>query len=392
MSNTKHGVLSRLGFFINKQLLNTRVLAGSIAAVALTSISTVFNYQFGAMLAGEDAISQTLLPIGYASLDVGALFIGGYLGLVAKQYFSKIIGLGWLCVLICMSLFTAWSFQCATDHAKLSTSTLLHIEGVKADINRYQSQYNQSIKEKNNTRYHNHKERYQAEADNANLQLEQKKAELMQLESKNVPPEYAVFYRTPILNKAPEQNITIVRFVFSSAIIFTPFVILYLMGIESGTEKDEKQTATRKVKTADISTVLDKTSSGESGAKNHGSSAASSGANSLENLIKELEQNKDFKQQYSRLKKLIASGKIKPSYRQIETKGGIGSKYTKAILHKLEQEQITVKNGQGWKLNPDKKSLVLSETPTTNSNTKTTQEQSTFNNDNVVQFSETGAT
>ncbi len=158
---------------INKQLLNTRVLAGSISAVLLTSISTVFNYQFGAMLAGGDAVSQILLPIGYASLDVGSLFIGGYLGLVAKQYISKLIGLGWLCVLICMSLFTAWSFQCAADHENLRTSTLLHIKSVKADINRYQSQYNQSIKEKNNTRYHNHKERKEAQTRLTNILTDQ---------------------------------------------------------------------------------------------------------------------------------------------------------------------------------------------------------------------------
>ena len=102
MSNAiiKHGVLSRLGFFINKQVLNTRVLAGSISAVLLTGISTVFNYQFGLMLSNDDPISQSLLPIGYSCLDIGALFIGGYISLYAKNYLSKIVGFLWLLVLI----------------------------------------------------------------------------------------------------------------------------------------------------------------------------------------------------------------------------------------------------------------------------------------------------
>lgn len=211
----------------------------------------------------------------------------------------------------------------------------------------------------------------------------------MQLESKNVPPEYAVFYRTPILNKEPEQNITIVRFVFSSAIIFTPFVILYLMGIESGTEKDEKKTATRNVKTVNISTVLAENKSNKNNGKSDSETVTCNAYEMLEIMLQELEKKKDFKKQYNRIKKHVIDEKIKPSYRQITTKGGIGSKYTKAILHKLDKEQITIKNGQGWKLNPGKKALVLPETPTTNGNPKTTQKQSTFNSvkaGNVVQF------
>ena len=331
--------LSRIGFFINKQLLNTRVLAGSIAAVSLTAISTVFNYQFGVMLAGNDSVSQVLLPLGYAALDVGALFIGGYIGLYAKQYISKLVGFIWLCVLICMSLFTAWSFQCATDHKNNDGGKeKVKIALLQQQIQRYQSSYDQSIKEKNATRYHDQKTKYQLEADEANAILEQKTNELISIQNESFKPQYAVFYKTPILRNAPEQNIILVRFVFSAAIIFTPFVILYLMGIEA-----KKQTVTQS-KTAD---GINSSSGGGDDAK----SATKNNLELIENILQELEHKKDFRQQYIRIKKRVIEEKIKPSYRQIETKGGIGSKYTKAILHKLEKEQITVRSGQGWKLN-----------------------------------------
>ena len=336
MSNViiKHGVLSRLGFFINKQLLNTRVLAGSISAVLLTAISTVFNYQFGLMLSDDNTISQVLLPIGYSCLDIGALFIGGYIGLYAKNYLSKLVGFVWLIVLIFLSLFTAWSFQCATDHKKLNSNIQNQITDLRSDLKRYQEQVNASTQEKKNTKYHKNKDKYQLEINQANKQIEIKRSQIIDLESKNIQPEYAVFYRTPILKKSPEKYMTVVRFVFSSAIIFTPFVILYLMGIE-----EKNKTATQ-VKTVDISTVLTK----KENAINHS-------VNNVKNKDQTIESKPTFKKQYNRIKKLIMEGKIKPSYRQIETKGGIGSKYAKAILYKLEQEQITIKNGQGWKLN-----------------------------------------
>ena len=338
--------LSRIGFFINKQLLNTRVLAGSIAAVSLTAISTVFNYQFGVMLAGNDSVSQVLLPLGYAALDVGALFIGGYIGLYAKQYISKLVGFIWLCVLIGMSLFTAWSFQCATDHKNNDEGKeQVKIALLQQQIQRYQSSYDQSIKEKNATRYHDQKTKYQLEADEANAMLEQKTNELISIQNESFKPQYAVFYKTPILRNAPEQNMILVRFVFSAAIIFTPFVILYLMGIEA-----KKQTVTQS-KTADISAVFDDGINSSSGGGDDIKSATKNSLELIENILQELEHKKDFRQQYIRIKKRVIEGKIKPSYRQIETKGGIGSKYTKAILHKLEKEKITIRNGQGWKVN-----------------------------------------
>ena len=385
-SIVKTPLLSRIGFFINKQLLNTRVLAGSIAAVSLTAISTVFNYQFGVMLAGDDQISQTLLPIGYAALDVGALFIGGYIGLYAKQYISKLVGFIWLCVLICMSLFTAWSFQCATDHKNNNQGKeQAQIALLQQQIQRYQSSYDQSIKEKNATRYHDQKTKYQLEADTANTMLEQKTAELISIQNETFKPQYAVFYKTPILRNAPEQNITLVRFVFSAAIIFTPFIILYLMGIEAN-----KQTA-RQTKTADISTVLKNETVANTDGKNHSKPVVKNAIETIENLLQIAEQKKDFNQQYNRIKKRIIDGKLKPSYRQIETKGGIGSKYTKEILYKLEKEQITVKSGQGWKVNPTQTALILNETLTSKDNTQATQEQSTYKPSNVIKFNALGA-
>ncbi|MDD9878511.1 MAG: hypothetical protein OXR84_13815 [Magnetovibrio sp.] len=349
----QHGVLSRLGFFINKQFLNTRVLLGSISAITLTSISTVFNYQFGSMLAGDDAISQTLLPIGYACLDVGALFIGGYIGLHAKKYLSKLIGGSWLAVLISLSLFTAWSYQCATDHKKISNNTTQQIQAIQDDIQRYQQQIDQSIKEKQSTRYHANKARYQLEIDQATTKLESKRTQLIELQSQNVAPEYAVFYRTPILRESPEQYMTLVRFIFSASIIFTPFIILYLMGIESTppttVQATKKQSLIERIKSK-ISSKNNVGKIGDNRSRDSVSQESISGDN-IDNVDNDINDDKRFIKQYTLVKNKVMQGKLKPSYRQLESKTSVTSKYIKPILYKLESEGVTIRSGNGWKTN-----------------------------------------
>lgn len=346
MSNViiRHGALARLGFSLNKQLLNTRVLAGSIAAISLTSISTIFNYQFGAMLASDDEISQKLLPIGYACLDVAALFIGGYIGLYARRYWSKLVGGIWLSLLITLSLFTAWSYQCATDHSKLNVGINQQILSAKQDIERYTLQYTQAMREKSNTKYHTQKTKYQNEADHANELLEQQQAELAALQAKDVPREYAVFYRTPILRESPQTFITIVRFIFSSAIIFTPFVILYLMGIESGTTPQISAAKTAKKKSLFSRFRLPRRSAASVGdisvARGQGSDIAA-----VEPRL------------YERIKRDIINGKVKPSCRAIDKKYTISSRVRTAILARLKDEKIINLKGNGYVLNTQEKPL-----------------------------------
>ena len=340
MSNAiiKHGVLSRLGFFINKQLLNTRILAGSISAVLLTGISTVFNYQFGLMLSSDDPISQSLLPIGYSCLDIGALFIGGYIGLCAKNYLSKIVGFLWLLVLISLSLFTAWSFQCAIDHKKISHDINSQIYDLESDLARYQNQIESSIKEKENTKFHKNKAIYQAEIDKASEQIDIKRLQLLELKSKNIEPEYAVFYRTPILKKHPEEYMTIVRFIFSGAVIFTPFVILYLMGIESTKQPHENKTKTHKRK--DFFRSIFYQNDNVAGVGKYDSTVK---INHGKNMVND--------KLYERIKNDILTGKVRPSCRAIDKKYTISSRDRTAIMQRLKSENVLIIKGRGYALN-----------------------------------------
>jgi len=58
--------------------------------VALTIISITFNVLLG-QLSGADSISEIVLPIGYALLDLSALFLSGYIGACGPLQASRLL-------------------------------------------------------------------------------------------------------------------------------------------------------------------------------------------------------------------------------------------------------------------------------------------------------------
>jgi hypothetical protein len=312
-------LLSAIGFFISVQILNFRVLAGALSALILTIISMIFNYEFGKMLASDTNATKHLLPVGYACLDIGALFIGGYIGLYAKKYLSKTIGICWLIILTIMSLFTAYSYQIATDSQKLSETTTKQINALESQIKRLNDGYVEAMDEKKKTKYHKRKDIYQAQADKIYKQLQEKEKQLEIIQASNVKPEYAVFYNTPILKNNPKQNMTIVRFIFSSAIIFTPLIILYLMGIErEKIKRDSDQQAIIKKTFSDTATP------------------------------KRLQLATLDETTYKKIKHMVVNGEIKPTTRAIDRTFTISANGRQQALKRLCDDGVLMFNNNRY--------------------------------------------
>ena len=75
-----------LGLF--KLASNWRLLLAFFLVLALTAISITFNVLLG-NLSGADSISKIILPVGYALLDLSALFLSGYIGMKAFSIWRK---------------------------------------------------------------------------------------------------------------------------------------------------------------------------------------------------------------------------------------------------------------------------------------------------------------
>ena len=313
----------RLGYWINDNILNLRILVGAIACVMLAGISITFNYQLGLMLS-SDPTSKKLLPLGYALLDVAGLFISGYISVNAKRRVSRLVGGLWFIFLLTLSLFAAWTYQCAIDHKTLNATTQAEMSRLEQAIERENKNVSYWDDQKELTS--RFKSRYSDKAKESIERRDQYEKSLTGLQRASYPASLAVFYKTPFLRNDPQTSITIMRFVLASAMTLTPLILLGLMNIERS----------QKIVTTSSGTVHKRT--------------VPSVPKKPEKTVP-LEVVEYDSERYSKIKQGILNGDIKPSVRGLKASNfGIGTDQARQMLKDLSREGVLERAGQGYRL------------------------------------------
>ena len=122
------------------------------------------------------------------------------------------------------------------------------------------------------------------------------------------------------------------------------------MGIESSSLSVGKSATQNKPKTKWFKR---KNSAGKTGETRLHDSALEENSSAVD-----FDTDKRFLKQYNLVKTKVLEAKLRPSYRQLESKTSVTSKYIKPILYRLENEGVTVKTSNGWKLAVDSSNVV----------------------------------
>ena len=80
----KYSNPERLAQWLHQNSINWRPLLGFALVALLGYISLRFNYELG-KLSAVDETSKSLLPYGYALLDLCCLFLAGYVGIRSRS-------------------------------------------------------------------------------------------------------------------------------------------------------------------------------------------------------------------------------------------------------------------------------------------------------------------
>lgn len=225
----------QVAVWLYDHLSSYRGLLGLLVIAGLTIVSIAFNYQLGKITA-SDPLSKQLLPLGFALLDGGCLFLAGYVGIKSRSLFLKTIAWGWFLFLLSLSLWACASFTVAVDAQINKSSTDQLIDAKHQDLEAAQKQIKIWQNKLANTSLYNRA--YQRELDQITLRRDGLLSEISALRRDNPPPSLAIYYKiNPLLpwQLSPEQLASIVRFVWSAALVVTPLLLTLLVsaGIET---------------------------------------------------------------------------------------------------------------------------------------------------------------
>lgn len=202
---------------------NCRPLLGFALVGAIGYISLRFNYELGKLSAVDD-VSQQLLPVGYAMLDICALFLSGLIGLKARSTWRKACAWGWFLFLVSLSLWAAASFTLSID-SRLANKDLTHAieqqEIVVESVNQEVEIWRQNVAEAVNfkTKHQNTLNQIQARQVEASNKLHE-------LESQQVAPAMAIYNKTaPLVGISSETLNLIMRLLWSAALTLSPLVL-----------------------------------------------------------------------------------------------------------------------------------------------------------------------
>ena len=81
-----------------------------------------------------DETSKSLLPYGYALLDLCCLFLAGYVGIKSRSVTRKLIAWIWFAFLLSLSLWAAASFTLAIDAQQESRDLTHAIEQKRIEV------------------------------------------------------------------------------------------------------------------------------------------------------------------------------------------------------------------------------------------------------------------
>lgn len=217
-----------LGLF--KFASNWRLLLAFVLILSLTAISITFNVLLG-NLSGADDISKTILPVGYALLDLSALFLSGYIGMKAFSLWRKLFAWLWFSFLLCLSLWAAASFTLAIDSMTQNQDIERSIDQKRSEVISLNSDVD--LWQTNVANTVNHRTRYQQTLEDIQHRRLMASDELQAMEMNLPKPTMAIYNMTaPLLGVTPETLQTIVRLLWAGALTLSPLVIMLLISAE----------------------------------------------------------------------------------------------------------------------------------------------------------------
>lgn len=200
--------------------------------VALTYISIRFNYELG-KLSAVDETSKTLLPSGYALLDLSALFLSGYVGLKTRSPIRKLIAWIWFAFLLCLSLWAAAAFTMSVDYRQSLAPLDAQIEQKqrelatqRASVETWQKNVEDAVV---------YKTKHQGTLSREQIKETMLAGELAHLESQRVPPAQIIYERAaPYVGiDAATLQLTI-RLLWAAALTLSPIILVLLVAVEFG--------------------------------------------------------------------------------------------------------------------------------------------------------------
>ena len=220
----------QFALWLFKSASNWRLILALLLIVALTIISITFNILLG-QLSGADSISEVVLPIGYALLDLSALFLSGYIGLKAVSLFKKALAWLWFGFLLCLSLWAAASFTLAIDSQTQNEALERSIDQKQTEL--YAINSDVDLWRDNVANTERFRTRYQQKLESIQDKQQQTSSELDWLESSKPEPTMAIYNMVaPLLGFTPETLQTFVRLLWAGALTLSPLVIMLLISSE----------------------------------------------------------------------------------------------------------------------------------------------------------------
>lgn len=209
-----------------------RYLIGLAAIAALSIISITFNYRLGEMM-GSDSVTTQLFPLGFAALDLSALFLAAWLTIKSRSYIRKGIAWLWLGLLIVLSVWAAMSFTLASDAQlkqkgteALKEARIEALAAANARVEQAQKLYeNPGI----------YKMRRANELNEATAARDAIMADIERLNKETPPPGLAIYTATSALLGGAitaEMLSSVVRMIWALALTISPFVLTGLLAFE----------------------------------------------------------------------------------------------------------------------------------------------------------------
>jgi hypothetical protein len=219
-------------------LSSWRSLIGLVTIAVLTVISITFNYQLG-LLMGSDSITKQLFPVGFAVLDLAALFLASWITIKSRSWLRKGMAWVWFSYLLILSVWAAMAFTLASD-ARLSQSgyemmkdaKVRALEQAEEQVELAQSNYAET------TRYKRLRMGELREAQDIRDGLIK---DVQRLNNENPHVSLAIYYRVSALlhhhydiDIDPKDLSSVVRMLWALALTLSPFILTGLLAFEIG--------------------------------------------------------------------------------------------------------------------------------------------------------------
>jgi len=217
-------------------LSSWRTLVCLAVIIVLTCISVTFNYNLGLMM-GSDSITRQLFPVGFAVLDLAALFLAAWLTMKSRSIIRKGLAWTWFAYLLCLSVWAAMSFTLASDarlsqggYEMMKDAKIRALSQAEAEVETAQRNYNNTVE---------YKQLRKGELIYAQEYRDKLIRDVQRLNNDNPHVSMAIYYRASVLlhNHAdrdidPKDLASIIRSLWALALTLSPFVLTALLAAE----------------------------------------------------------------------------------------------------------------------------------------------------------------